>query len=151
METFNFFISRSLLLTSGQPPKSHSERQDFIEYEFTQGDWHYLDSYTGFTKSAGQEVVRFQGQIIWTNLYCGGMVAGSESLADDTFAFLKTSLAQTDESFQSLRGPSQYEKGDWQYHYIQKGDLTNFWGHEEILFQGKVVFFHHTIGGTIKN
>ncbi|HYD35826.1 MAG TPA: DUF5680 domain-containing protein [Vitreimonas sp.] len=136
---------------SGKPPLKTSERRDFIEFDFKQGDWDYLDSYTGHTKSAGQEVVRFQGKIVWTNSYCGGMTEGNEQLAHDTFSFLKTALSQDDDTFRSLRGPQNYKAGNWEYRYRQEGDITNFSGYEEILYQGKVVFFHRAIGGTINH
>jgi len=136
---------------SGKPPRNTSERKDFIEFEFSQGDWSYLDSFTGHTKSAGQEVVRYHDEIVWTNSYCGGMTSGNEQLAKQTFTFLKTALSQNDESVQSLRGPTYYSEGDWEYRYNQEGVLSNFSGYEEILYKGKVVFFHRAIGGTIDN
>ena len=134
---------------SGKPPLTKSERKDFTEYDFVQGDWSYLDSYTGFTKSAGQEIVRFKNKIVWSNSYCGGMTEGNETLANETYNFLKKALSQEDPFFQSLRGPKKFTKDNWEYRYKQDGDITNFSGYEEILLKGKLVFFHRAIGGTI--
>jgi len=134
---------------SGKPPEATSERKDFIEYTFVQGDWSYRDSYTGHTKSAGQETVSFQNKIVWTNLYCGGMTVGNEALADETFSFLKQALSQDESDFRSLRGPHSFAQGEWSYTYKQEGEIDNFSGYEEITFQGKVVFFHRAIGGTV--
>jgi hypothetical protein len=136
---------------SGQPPQTTAQRPDFIEYEFSQDDWQYLDSYTGHSRSVGQEVVRFKGEIVWANSYCGGMLSGYEAQASDTFAFLKQALSAAESSFQSLRGPAHFELGVWQYRYHQDGKIDNFVGLEEILLQGKVVFFHRAIGGLVVN
>ena len=135
---------------SGKPPLAQSERQDFVEYDFAMGDWSYRDSYTGHTRSAGQEVVRFQNEIVWTNSYCGGMTEGNESLAEQTYAFLKKALSQEDET-KSLRGPKSFTEDNWQYQYKQEGGIGNFSGYEEIFYQEKLVFFHRTIGGYIDN
>lgn len=151
-ELFDFInLAGKSTYASGKPPLVTSERKDFIEYEFSTGDWSYLDSYTGHTKSAGQEVVRFQGTIMWTNSYCGGMTEGNESLANETYNFLKKALSQDGDLLDSLRGPSSFSEGKWEYRYQQEGDITNFSGYEEILYAKKVVFFHRAIGGTINN
>ena len=134
---------------SGKPPEPTSERRDFIEYTFLQGDWSYRDSFTGHTKSSGQEIVRFRGKIVWSDLYCGGMTAGNEALANQTFSFLKQALSQDESGFESLRGPHAFGDGEWQYSYTQKGLIDNFSGYEEIRYQDKVVFFHRAIGGTV--
>ena len=134
---------------AGKPPLKHSERKDFTEWEFAQGKWSYRDSYAGYTKSTGQEIVRYDGEIVWSNSYCGGMTEGNESQAHTAFDFLKLAISQDEKAFQSLRGPAQFTKGDWLYRYTQEGDITNYHGYEEILYKGAVVFFHRTIGGMV--
>ncbi len=134
---------------AGKPPLKNSERKDFIEWEFTQGKWSYQDSYAGHVKSTGQEIVRYDGKIVWANSYCGGMTEGNEPRADKTFDFLKLAISQDELTFQSLRGPTQFTQGDWLYRYTQEGDIINYRGHEEILYKGVVVFFHRIIGGIV--
>jgi len=136
---------------AGKPPLKISERKDFIEYTFTQGKWSYRDSYTGYIKSTGQEIVRYDGKIVWANSYCGGMTEGNELLANEAFDFLKLAMSQDETAFQSLRGPAQFVQGDWLYRYTQEGDITNYHGSEEILYKRVVVFFHRTIGGMVVN
>lgn len=131
------------------PPLEKSERKDFIEWEFTQGDWSYKDSYTGFIKSVGQEIVRYRNEIIWANSYCGGMTEGNADLAGVTFEFLKECITRDDSMFQSVRGPKQHSKDNWQYLYDQQGTIENYIGYEQIFHDGELVFFHRTIGGTV--
>lgn len=111
---------------SGKPPEFTSERRGFKEYTFAKGPWSYRDSYAGFTRSAGQEVVSFDGEIVWSNSYCGGMTAGKEQLAKETFTFLKQALSQDEGAFQSLRGPERYTVDDWEYSTLRKGPSTTF-------------------------
>ncbi len=149
-ELFNFVdLAGKSTYASGKPPEQNSERAGFIEFRFSQGDWSYLDSYTGHTRSAGQEIVKFQGTIVWMQSYCGGMTSGNTDKAEDTYAFLKAALSQPELSFQSLRGPSSFTKGEWEYRYSQDGNIDNYSGYEEILFKGGVAFFHRAIGGVI--
>lgn len=126
------------------------ERPGFLEMLFKQGDWYYRDSYTGFYRSSGSEVVRFQNEVIWTSNYCGGMVDGCDNLAGDTFSFLKKAMLAKPKDKQSFRGPDMFKDGVWEYSYHQKGDVVSFSGHEEISREGLTVFSHDIIGGIIK-
>lgn len=125
------------------------ERPGFNEMRFSDGsDWSYLDSYIGFYRSAGTELVRFQGKPVWYANYGGGMIESKAELADQTFAFLKKAMLAKPEGF-SARGPRELSEGDWSYKYNQDGTITDFHGHEEIYFQGELVFWHWVIGGII--
>ena len=55
----------------GGRPVEKPEREGFIEYKFTDGDWDYGDSFTGSNLSWGSEVVRYQGKPIWMCSYGG--------------------------------------------------------------------------------
>jgi len=77
------------------------------------------------------------------------MTDGNEALADQTFSFLKQALSQDEAGFRSLRGPHSFTQGEWNYTYMQEGDIDNFSGYEEIRFQDRVAFFHRAIGGTV--
>lgn len=149
-ELFQFIdLARKSTYIGGKSPRKKSERKDFIEFDFDKNEWSYLDSYIGYFRSTGQEVVRYKKEIVWVNSYSGGMIKGKERLADQTFNFLKEAMSQETPNFQSFRGPKSFNSKDWQYQYNQEGDVTNYRGLEEILYKNKVVFFHRTIGGVI--
>lgn len=113
---------------------------------YQEGDWHYRDSYTGFYRSSGSEVVRYKDQIAWVSSYCGGMASGQEKLAGQTFDFLKKAMLAKPKDQQLFRGPDHFSDGNWQYYYQQKGDVISFSGHEEILYKNRIVFSHDIIG-----
>lgn len=146
------FLEKASLATyaGGGKREEHPERAGFVELVFTDGDLSYRDSYTGFYRSWGEELVRYNNEPYWTSLYGGGMVAGKESFAKETFDFLKRALQQKEKGIFSVRGLQLYEDGEWKHAYIQKGDYDNFSGYQEIFYKGDLVFFHHVMGGLVK-
>lgn len=127
------------------------QRPDFLELVSPDGDWEYRDSYTGHSRSGGQEVIRYKGIPVWFTGYGGGMVEGKENMSDETFSFLKKALATDENGFESLRGPHEFKDEDWTYTYTQEGDFTDFYGYEEISYKGEKVFWHRAIGGILKH
>lgn len=149
-DQLNSFIHRAAAATyagDGSYEKT-PERPGFLELVFEEGDWHYRDSYTGFCRSSGSEVVRYKGKIVWVSNYCGGMARGMEALASETFDFLKKAmLAKPSWSF---RGPDHFNNGKYEYSYQQRGDYLSFSGYEEIKQAGVPIFSHEIIGGIIQ-
>lgn len=145
------FLAGDSTYAAGDKPVENPEKPGFIELVFEDGDFSYRDSYTGHAKSRGMEVVRYKGTPVWASLYGGGMTTGNEKLAGDTFDFLKQALSTSENGFESLRGSHSFTQDDWKYSYDQEGDFTEFKGHEQIYFKGKLVFFHEVIGGTINH
>lgn len=129
--------------------EEHPERLGFSELVYTEGDLSYRDSYTGYVRSWGEEIVRYQNRPIWISLYGGGMTAGHEALANETFEFLKKALSVKEEGMFSPRGPKILEDGVWKHTYIQEGDYDNFSGYQEIYYKGELVFWHRIIGGLV--
>ncbi len=149
-DLFNF-IDRAGKATyaGGGKYEKNPQREGFFELVYLEGDLEYRDSYTGHSRSGGQEVVRQKGKPVWWSGYGGGMVLGKEGLSNLTFEFLKKALAANENGFISLRGPHQFVEGDWKYIYTQEGDVTDFYGYEEIYYKGKRVFWHRAVGGII--
>lgn len=148
-ELFTFIDGAGKATYAGGGKYVEPERPGFRELVYTEGNFSYRDSYAGFYRSRGTEVVRWKGKPIWSSLYGGGMVAGSEDLATQTFEFLKKAFRQDETGFQSFRGTHHFVDGEWEYKYTQEGDVTDFVGYEEIHYQGKLVFSHRIIGGFI--
>jgi hypothetical protein len=154
LKTLNSFLGRAALKTyAGGGVEVDPEEAGFKELEYREGDWFYKDSYTGFFQSWGRETVWFKNKPIWTQLYGGGMVADcrdNEAFAHETFNFLKKALSagEKEEVFQP-RGPREFTDGDWLYSCQSNGDITNFSGHEQIFFKGRIVFIHDFLGGLI--
>jgi len=46
-----------------------------------------------------------------------------------------------------VRGPTNYERGNFKYENSWKGTLEDFVGEEAIFFQGKQIYFRNYLGG----
>ena len=110
------FIDRAGKATyaGGGKEVKEPERAGFIELEYSEGDFSYRDSYTGYIRSRGTETVRYKSKPIWTSLYGGGMIESKEDLAHETFELLKKAMLQDEKGYLSLRGPHQFKDGDWE-------------------------------------
>lgn len=131
--------------------EKHPERMGFFELVYEEAPLSYRDSYTGHSRSGGQEVVRLNGVPVWWSGYGGGMVEGKEGLSNNTFSFLKKALLINEDGFDSLRGPHNFTDGDWEYTYTQEGDVADFYGYEEIKYKGERVFWHRAVGGILNH
>lgn len=153
LDTLLNFLNNASQATyvGGGAREKNPERQGFTEMVFEKGNFHYRDSWTGYIRSRGMELVRYQGTPVWSSLYGGGMTEGFEDLADECFKFLKKAISSPSKDHNSARGPVKFKQGLWRYSYTQEGDKTEFSGHEEIYHDNKLVFFHRIIGGLIKN
>ncbi len=155
LKSLNIFLKTATLKTyaGGLEPESNPERDGFTELVYHEGDYEYRDSYAGFFRSWGQEVIKYKDTPIWNSLYGGGMEEkyfDDRDFALETFKFLKKAMKQktNDDSFQ-LRGPKIFKKGGWEYVCDWIGDIHDFSGNEEISFNGEIVFTHNFFGGLI--
>ena len=147
-----FLIRASKATYAGGGGEVTPSRTGFRELEYCEGDWCYRDSYTGFLRSWGQEIVWQKGKPVWTCLYGGGMTETrmDTELADKTFAFLKQALAAgNQEAIFQPRGPKRFSDGDWKYECVIKGSIDQFNGHESICYGGDAVFTHDFFGGLV--
>lgn len=145
-------VSSANTYAGGGRYEQQPERPGFFELVFQNGDWGYRDSYTGFFRSRGMEVVRYQGVPVWASMYGGGMLDDHQTkeFARETFSFLKKALSADNKGFVSFRGPEAMTIGRWRYEYTQIGDPLEFEGRESIFYQKKKVFEHTIIGGIIR-
>lgn len=154
LKRLNEFLGKASLATyAGGGAETTPEREGYRELEYHENDWQYRDSYAGFTRSWGTELVRYKGEPFWNALYGGGMTSNYKddaAFAHEAFAFLKRALSIGEKvyAFQP-RGPKNFSDGDWEYCCQWNDDITDFTAHEEILYKNDVVFTHNVIGGLI--
>jgi hypothetical protein len=153
LKTLNGFLGRASKATyAGGGGETESWRTGFKELEYRERDLYYRDSYSGFLRSWGQEVVWQNDKPVWSCLYGGGMTNKhlDSEFAEKTFSFLKNALSAGDkESAFQPRGPKELSDGDWQYECMVEGNIDKFSGHESISYNGEVVFTHDFFGGLV--
>lgn len=154
LHEFNHFLGKAALATyAGGGSELDPEEPGFKELRFKEKNWDYLDRYTGYFQSWGQELVKYKGKPFWNQLYGGGMEKehhGNIAFAHQTYDFLKKALSAGEKQgkFQP-RGPRLFQDQDWKYTCEWAGNIAKFKGSEKILFKNKLVFAHEFMGGLV--
>ena len=115
------------------------------ELTYSEEDFAYRDRYFGHNPFIGEEVVWQNKRVIWGMNYYGKVLSGNTK---EIYRFLKEALKKVNEET-PFRGPKKFQN---KFTYVNKvkGDLNSFLGREEILDNGKVIYFLEYHGGTIK-
>ena len=150
---FGFLTKAKRNSWAGNGKEVEPQRPGFKEFEFSEGDWNYRDSYVGYYCAPGQEIVRLKEQPIWAMSYDGGMHEEYQrdlDFAKQTFSFLKEVLSNVNEG-RPFRGPHFMQKDNhkWRYTSTVQGDIRRFRGNEIIIFKKQEVFAQDFIGGLI--
>ena len=103
------FLQKASLETyaGGGSREEQPERLGHTELVFDEGLWKYRDSYSGYFQSWGQEILSYDGSVLWTQIYGGGMnkeFHGDGEFTNRTFEFLKK-VMRTKETLFQPRGP----------------------------------------------
>lgn len=127
--------------TGANPVKSSKPKSYDLEY--LEGNYHYRVSSMGGLNFIGQETIWYHKRPVWAMNYIGHVVS-------DGFngTFFKEALLEIDDEY-PFRGPNLYKKDDYTYVSHTEGNLTWFYGQEEIYHEDKLVYegFYH--GGKI--
>jgi len=120
------------------------------DYDFTEGDWRYHDSYAGQNWAPGREVVFFQGKAVWCMAYQGKVIDElTEQEVEEVYGVLKKAMMNFSDD-EPFRGPANFKEGDYEYSFTFKGDYKYFVGRENITYKGKELFFQDVMGALIK-
>jgi len=107
------------------------------ELEFKEGDFLYRDRYFGSNPFIGEEVVFYNGKVIWGMNYCGGVILDVSS--EEIYVFLKKALRLVDKAI-PFRGPKHFEDGKLKYINTVNGDIKKFDGIEKISSNEKGIY-----------
>ncbi len=139
------FLCRAKKVTyAGKGAEVESSRPRSHDFEHSEGDLKYIDTYLGGEIFLGEEGIWKDNAPIWAMNYKGRVL--EEGFSGD---FLKETLSLVNKEM-PYRGPLVYENGDYKYHCIVQGDFKWFKGYEEIFYNNKKVYECMFHGGTIK-
>lgn len=148
-ELASFLVKAKRATYAGGGKDVEPQRPGFKELEFSEGDFNYRDSYSGFYAAPGQEIVRFKEVPVWAMAYDGEtMKQFRNETAFKIYAFLKKALMQVEET-KPFRGPEYFEEGNLVYISEVVGDIIRFIGQEKILLNGIEAFRQNFFGGLI--
>lgn len=122
-----------------------SSRNGSVDFEYTENDYKYRDSYVGSKHFSGQEIVWNKDIPIWSMNYIGKVI--DEPFSGD---FLKNALKNNTNQM-PYRGPEKYEEGDYVYLCNVDGGYDYFEGRELIFYKNKQIYELKFHGGIIDN
>lgn len=129
--------------------------QGHKEFEYTDGDWRYHDSYAGQFWAPGSEVVLYKGKPVWRMSYQGKRndALPVEFYEQEVFPFLKRALMAASER-RPFRGLDGFREGLLRYNFEMDGSDDYFHGREEIILIEKKgyqkLFYQHVMGSIIR-
>ena len=132
-------------------PKVIPSRLNSKDYEFTDGNFTYHDTYFGGVKFIGEEVVYYNDNILWGMNYYG--VTLDDSLTEELMdKVLRVALMKVgkDKDIIPVRGPKEFVNEDYLYTFNVDGDMENFVGTEQIYKDKKLIYELKCHGGIIK-
>ncbi len=103
----------------------------FKELIFKEGNYEYIELYTGFYTFPGISIIKYKNKPIWTMSYAGGMKPKQHSKAKKTYSFLKEALMKVTEEY-PFRGPETFNIKKFKYSCKVQGSLEYFTGKEII-------------------
>jgi hypothetical protein len=144
---------RSLLIRAKQNtyasgnPATASSRPQSHDLDYSEGRYHYIDTYLGGFHFIGEEAVWENDIPVWGMNYYGKMLV--EEIPQRFGEFLKAALLRVPKQA-PYRGPADYQDNVFSYHCSWEGELMHFQGWEEIAYQNAPIYrlvFH---GGEIR-
>lgn len=130
---------------------SAASRLGSRDYEYSNGEMLYHDTYFGGTNFMGEEVVYSNGDTpIWGMNYYG--ITLDKSLSEEAIdQALRPALMEVGcDEIVPVRGPKEYINGDYKYTFVCDGSLESFEGIETIYKNSKKVYVLKCHGGLIK-
>jgi hypothetical protein len=145
----NFIVHAKAATYIGSGREIGSCRTGSHDLEFSEGQFHYLDSYFGGADFIGEEVVYFEEKPVWAMNYYGRILAPESITAEETGKILKKSLSKLYQQNRFLGGFENVEGRDV-YLDTNEGNLETFTGKEWIERDGVRVYELVYHGGLVK-
>ncbi len=127
-----------------------NSRKGSVDYEYSNGQMTYHDTYFGGTKFMGEEVVYLDDIPIWGMNYYG--ITLNENLSEEAIdkALRPALMLVGKDDILPVRGPREYINNEYKYTFEVKGDLDYFEGVETISKNEENIYILKCHGGIIK-
>ncbi len=130
--------------------KVNSSRLDSKDYEYKKDNMIYHDTYFGGTNFIGEEIVYIDNKAYWGMNYYG--VTLDDTLGEEAIdrALRPALMMVGEDSVIPVRGPKEFNNGEYKYTFVVEGDLNHFNGIETIYKGSKKIYELRCNGGLIK-
>ena len=132
--------------------KVSSSRLGSKDYEYKKDNLIYHDTYFGGTNFIGEEVIYLDNKIYWAMNYYSVTLdekLGEEAI-DDSVLRPALMLVGEDNNVIPVRGPKEFNNGEYKYTFEVEGNLDCFSGIEIIYKNNKKIYESKCNGGLIK-
>jgi hypothetical protein len=119
--------------------------------DYRAGRFAYRDVHFGLARFTGQETVALDERVIWSMVYCGGVVPAVTDEA--AIALIHSCLRQAlyiVEAERPFRGPRAFGRDGLRYLDDSEGDLASFRGTERIMRDCGLVYRLEYCGGLVR-
>ena len=131
--------------------KIESSRNGSHDYEYSNGNMIYHDTYFGGVRFMGEEVVYDNSDTpMWGMNYYGITLDSSLSEEAVDKALRPALMKVGEDNVLPVRGPKEYLNGEYRYTFDVSGNLDCFVGQETIYKNDNKVYVLKCHGGTIK-
>ena len=130
--------------------KVANSRLNSRDYEYKKDNMIYHDTYFGGTRFIGEEVVYVDNEIYWAMNYYG--VTLDETLGEEAMdnALRPALMKVGEDGIIPVRGPKEFNNGEYKYSFNVEGDINYFNGTETIYKGNTKIYELKCSGGLIK-
>ena len=130
--------------------KVANSRLNSRDYEYKKDNLIYHDTYFGGTRFIGEEVVYVDNEIYWAMNYYG--VTLDETLGEEAMdnALRPALMKVGEDGIIPVRGPKEFNNGEYKYSFNLEGDINYFNGTETIYKGNTKIYELKCSGGLIK-
>lgn len=150
LERLSKFLSsanrQTWAINKGKTPPSRLASDDF---EYSEGDLLYHDTFFGDDKFIGEELVYKKALPVWGMNYFGRLTTTGVD-TEEIYQFLRKAILNNNDLI-PVRGPKAYEETHYQYKNHINGSLSHFKGTERIYRGGELVYEATYQGGVIND
>lgn len=130
----------------GEEKKWIKESDGSTTIPYQKDNWRSHDNFFGGEPYGGRTVVFCNNKPVWLMVYYGWVAEGTET--DSVYRVLRAALMlMPDEA--PFRGPKEYKDGDFVYLNSWNGKVDRFFGEEQIVQAGKLIYKANYLGGLI--
>lgn len=131
------------------PKRATPYRPQCEEYEYTRGDWTYLDSYAWMRDGGGAEIVYYQGKPVWVMNYYGFLINSDD--AKEIYGFLHEAL-RLRHPVLPVRGDTLEDSARGLRYGVEfsRAEIGAFVGVERIFKSGAQVYECYFHGGLVR-
>jgi len=129
--------------------KIPSTRLGSLDIIFEEEDFHYHDSFVGFSDFCGMEHITCKNEPVWSMSYYGYLLKPDDFTGNDAVKILEKALGQMYEENRFLGG-FYFNEENYEYRDMNYGDWKRFHGIEKVYKNNQLVYELMYFGGTVR-